>query len=102
MTREEALALIDTKWWESRNSREIALFQFNEPRLCMPFALFHAAVEKTLGRPVWTHEFAMNYDGLKRELNGEQPAPSFAEILDLIPAEKRVVVVVDSKPDGAA
>jgi len=73
------------------------MFQLFEDRLCMPFAVFHEAMEKALERPVFTHEFALNYDGLCRELLGEQPAPTFEEIMDLIPAEKRVLLVLDAK-----
>ena len=38
-----------------------------ESKLCMPFSIFQEAVEKTLGRPVWTHEFA--FYGIKKESN---------------------------------
>lgn len=56
--------------------------------------MFHEAVEKALGRPVWTHEFGLNWDGLKKELMGEAPAPTMQEIIDLIPEEKRIIVEV--------
>ena len=93
MTKEEAIALGETKFWEKMTHREIAVFQMNEPLLCMPFSVFHEAIEKTLGRPVFTHEFAMNYDGIMKELMGDAPPPSFEEILNLIPADKRIVLI---------
>jgi hypothetical protein len=65
-----------------------------EELLCMPFDVFHEAVEKTLGRPVWTHEFGLNFDGLKAELLGEKPASTMEEIINLIPEDKRVVISV--------
>lgn len=92
MTKEEAIALAEIKFWEKMTPREIATFQIHEEKLCMPFEVFHEAVEKTLGRPVFTHEFGMNPDGLKKELAGDSPMPSMEDILNLIPAEKRIVV----------
>ena len=92
MTKEEAIALASTKFWEKMTPREIATFQLYEDRLCMPFEVFHKAIEEALGRPVWTHEFVLNGDGLKKELAGEAPMPTMADILNLIPAEKRIVV----------
>jgi hypothetical protein len=92
MTEAEAITLADSKFWETMTMRERAVFQMFESRLCMPFSVFHEAMEATLGRPVWTHEFGLNADGLKKELLGTGPAPTFEEIMDLIPAEKRIVV----------
>ena len=57
----------------------------------MPFSVFHEAVEKVLDRPVWTHEFALP-ERLRAEMLGERSAPTFKEILDLIPAEKKIVI----------
>lgn len=93
MTKDEAIALADSKFWEAMSYRDRAVFQMNAELLCMPFGVFHEAMEKTLGRPVWTHEFGFNKDGLMRELNGEQPAPTMQEIIDLIPADKRMLLV---------
>jgi hypothetical protein len=93
MTREDAVRLYESKFWEEMTSYEIAMFQFFEPRLCMPFEVFNDALEKALGRPVFTHELGMNADGIKKELLGEVPAPTFDEIMGLIPEEKRVLVL---------
>lgn len=97
MTREEAIALAQTGWWKGRDLLEVFWFQINEPKLCMDFPAFHEAAEKALGRPVWTHEFA-HVDALRAEFLKERKAPSIAEILDLIPTNKRVAVFV---PDEA-
>jgi hypothetical protein len=93
MTLEQAVALHDSGFWKQMDYRERAMFQMFEERLCMPFDVFHEAVEKTLGRPVFTHEFGLNADGIRKELLGERPAPSMEDILNLIPADKRVIVV---------
>ncbi len=65
----------------------------------MPFDVFHKAIEEALGRPVWTHEFGLNWDGLWLELMGEADRPSnLADILALIPEDKRVLVVPAKLP----
>ena len=93
-TREQCIALAESKFWEGMSFRERAEFQMAEELLCMPFTVFHEAMEKTLGRPIFTHEFGLNYQGLRDELFRGTPAPSLEEILSLIPEEKRVLVVV--------
>ena len=75
MTREEALAKAATEWWKGKTAHEIVKFQLYEDRLCMPFDLYHEAVEEALSRPVWTHEFA-NMTALRAEYAGEQKPPN--------------------------
>ncbi len=94
MTSDEAIELYDTKWWESKSAYEIVKFQLYEPLLCMPFGKFHQALEEALDRPVWTHELALNYEGIKAEFEGLKPSPSMNEIINLIPEEKRIIVGV--------
>lgn len=92
MTENQAIALGKSKFWEGMTHRQIAEFQMCEERLCMPFSIFQEAVEKTLNRRVYTHEFNLNYQGLKDELfSGKQP-PTLEEIVNLIPEEKRIIV----------
>ena len=71
--------------------RQIAEFQLEQDKLCMPFDVFHEAIEKTLGRPVFTHEFAFRQQ-LRKELYGEKEAPTFEEICALIPEEKLILI----------
>lgn len=93
MTKDQALQLFELEWW-SRVSDEVAVaFQLYENRLCMPFDRFHAAVEKVLGRGVFTHEFAQ-IERLREEHKGQRSKPTFEEILGLIPESKRIVVGV--------
>lgn len=99
MTEQQAIALFDSRFWETMTFVERATFQLHEKRLCMPFGIFHEAVEKTLGRPVFTHEFAWK-DDLVKELLGSKPAPTFEEIVSLIPAEKRMIVSVRGGDDA--
>lgn len=91
--RDKAIALYKTDWWKTKTHREIAEFQMLTDELCCPFGVFHEALEKAIGRPVFTHELALNPDGIAGELFGGKPAPSFEDILNLIPKEKRIIVV---------
>lgn len=92
LTQDEAIAFAENKLYEPLTMRQRAEFQMDQQRLCMPFDVFHEAVSKALGRAVFTHEFAFR-DDLRAELLGERPAPTFDEILALIPADKRVILV---------
>jgi hypothetical protein len=97
LTLEQALVLGATGFWRDMTPRQIAEFQLYTSLLCMPFSVFHQAVEETLGRPVFIHEFgSIGTEVLKRELRGEKAAPSFDEILALIPTDKRLTILVTS------
>jgi len=95
LSQDEAILFAESKAWEPMTHRQRAEFQLYQHRLCMPFDVFQEAIEKSLGRGVWTHEFALNYAGLQRELRGEVGAPSMQEIVEMIPGEKRIVVMLE-------
>lgn len=90
--KENAITLFNSGWWKTKTPQEIVRFQLFTNELAMPFSDFHGAMEACLNRGVFTHEFGVNYDGLAREFLGESPAPSLEEILNLIPADKRVIL----------
>ena len=90
--KEEAIALYESEWWKSCTHKQIALFQLFTQELSCPFDVFHEAVEKSLGRPVFTHEFGLNYDRICKEILGEASPPTMDEILKIIPEEKRIVI----------
>lgn len=92
MEKEEAVKLYNNKFWETMTYRERATFQLFESLLCMPFEIFHEAMEKSLKRPVYIHEFGFNIEGLRKELMGEQPAPTLQDILELIPKDKLIII----------
>ena len=81
MNREEAIEKAKTKWWVGLSDYEIVKFQLYEPLMCMPFDLFQEAVENTLQRPVWMHEFA-DPDSLKKEFEGKIKTPNIQNIID--------------------
>ena len=90
--KEKAIELYDSNWWEGLSHREIVEFQLFTTELCCPFDVFHEAVEKSLCRPVFAHEFGLNYDGICKEFLGEKEAPTMNDILNLIPQENLIVV----------
>lgn len=92
LTREEAIAVFESEVWKLWTDEEICDFQMWQACLAIPFDVFHLAVEKTLGRPVWTHEFGVAYAEMQQERLGQRPAPTFDEILELIPEDKRIVI----------
>lgn len=92
LTKEQAIKLFESKQYENWTSYEIVRFQLFQDHLCMPFDKFHEAMEKELGRSVWTHEFGLNLDGIKEEFLGTKEPPTFEEICDLIPEEKRIII----------
>ena len=100
ITQEQAIELGKSQFWERMTQREIAEFQLFTDALCMPFDVFHKAIEVALDRPVWTHEFGLNVQGLKDELMLGKAAPTLTEIMDLIPADKRIVVVIADDSTG--
>lgn len=97
MTKEEALKLVESKFWEKMDYKAIAKFQLFERKLCIPFPIFHEALKKSLGRPVFTHELGLNYEGLKKEFLGEQSEPTLEEIINLIPEEKRIICLIEKE-----
>ena len=92
MNKQQSIKLYKTKFWKDLTNREIVKFQLFEDKLCMPFGVFHEAMEKVLKRPIWTHEFGLNHKGLKKEFLGKQKPPTMKEIIELIPEEKRIIV----------
>lgn len=91
LTKEQAIAFAENKCYENMTYRQIAEFQMEQDKLCIPFGVFHEAMEKTLGRPVFTHEFSFREE-LRKELYGEKEPHTFKEICALIPKEKLMVI----------
>jgi hypothetical protein len=94
LTKEQAIAFAESGDWKDWTAQEIVKFQLFQDKLCMPFDVFHEAVEKVLGRPVWTHEFAL-VDHLRDEYLTLRPKPTLEEILSLIPEEKLIILNMD-------
>lgn len=84
LTREQATELYNSHWWMGRDPYEVAMFQLTQGRLCMPWQDFHGIVEVALGRPVFTHEFGLDRQGLIDELRGDRPTPTFSSVMALL------------------
>lgn len=93
LTKEEAIKLAESNFWENMTPEEITEFQLFQDALCMPFDVFKTATIKVFGRPICTHEFAY-IDSLRKEFLGEKSAPTFEEIINLIPVEKRIILAL--------
>lgn len=93
-TMDEAKAIFDSGEWKDWTDEEIVKVQLFQDRLCVPWAKFHAAVGKVLGRPVYTHEFAgdTGQQRLIDEYLGKRPAPTLEEIVGLLPKDKVILV----------
>lgn len=70
MTKKEAIEFAVSGKWKTMSDFEKVKFQLYEEKLCMPFDVYHKAVEKVLGHPVFTHEFA--FEGIKKEFEAIQ------------------------------
>lgn len=97
LTEDQAKKIYASRWWETSTHQQITEFQLFTDRFCVPFDVFHEAIEKSLRRPVWTHEFGLAMEDLRKEFLGERPTPSIQEIMNLIPEDKRVVVVTSNE-----
>jgi hypothetical protein len=97
LSEQEAIKMCKSKVWETWTNEKIAWFQINQKRLCIPFGVFHRAVEHVLDRPVLTHEFGLNYYGLVAEMEGKIPKPSLEDIINLIPKDKRMLIFTNKE-----
>jgi hypothetical protein len=84
-TLKTAMQKYDTKWWESKDPVEVAKYQIFEDILMTNFSTFHEGIEKLVGRPVYTHEFGLNVNGLRQEAR-----EAIARLDDGKPLEEKV------------
>lgn len=95
LTKEQAIKFDKSGIWKDWTSEQIVRFQLFQDKLCMDFDRFHKAIEKVLNRPVYTHEFGMNHEGIIKEYLGVKKAPTLDEIINLIPEEKRIIIITE-------
>lgn len=93
VTKEQAIRIGESGVLETCSDETIVKFQLFQHLLCMDFGRFHQAVEKVLGRPVWSHEFA-NHEAIVSEYLGEKEPPTMEEIINMIPEEKRIILEI--------
>jgi len=93
LTKKQAIELAKSGKMDNLTDEEIVKFQLYQSKLAMDFSRFHEATEKVLGRPVFTHEFA-RMDLLQAEYEKTKPAPTFKEILSLIPEGINTILAI--------
>lgn len=87
LTTEQAITFYNSDKWKGMSDRQIAELQIMQDKLCVPFEVFHKSIEKTLERPVYTHEFGLNREGLKQELFGGKNPPELKDIINILPKD---------------
>lgn len=90
-TKEQAIEMAKSGIWKKWSDAEVVKFQLYQRRLCMDLSRYHNALGKVLGRPVFLHELS-DTKKLQAEYEGKNPAPTFEEIVNMIPAEKLIVI----------
>lgn len=95
LTKEQAIDLYNSGWWKDLSAHDIVMFQLFEEKmiLCLPFRKFHKAIEEVLKRPVYIYEFRLNIEELRKEFFRDKPAPTFQEIINILPKEKRILII---------
>lgn len=104
LTKEQAIKAAQSEIWKDMTDQQIVQFQLFQSRLCMPFGEFHRAISAVLNRAVYTHEFG-DSDALKAEFLGEKEPPTLEEIINMIPAEKRILIgdfEAEPSPEGSS
>ena len=91
-TKQQAIAFEKSGEWKDWTSEDVVKLQLYQNKLCVPFEVFHKSIEEVLGRPVFTHEFGLNRQGLMNEFEGNCATPTFEETMNLISEEKRIVI----------
>lgn len=86
-SEEEAKAISASRVWAEWTDVQILRLQLFQDRLCVPFGKYHAALERCLGRPVYTHTMEFDKKKLVREFLSIAEVPSPEELMKLIPKD---------------
>jgi hypothetical protein len=87
LSKEQAHAVFQSKIWETWSDIQLLRIQLFQEHLCMPFGRYHRALERHLGRPVYTTSLDYQKDKLIKEVLGTSEVPTSHELYALIPAE---------------
>ena len=79
LSKEEAIEFYESGTWKNMPDYEKVKLQLYQERLCMPFDVFHAAVEAALGHSVFTHEFA-EIDKIRAEFERVQKSDKIKQV----------------------
>jgi hypothetical protein len=93
MTREQAIKFYESNIWEEWTHEQIVRLQLFQDRLCVTLDRYQEALFNVFGRGIYSHELAEgNRKNLILEYLGEKDSPTFDEIMNLIPFEKRMIL----------
>lgn len=57
-TKEIALQLEESQWWNNQTAYDVVKFQFRQDYMCMPWTIFLDTLEQAVGRSVQTIELS--------------------------------------------
>jgi len=94
LTKTQAVAFIETKAYEDLTYKQIADFQILQERVCVPFSVYHGAATEATGRCIMSDELyhPLGMKGIIIDLMKKAPISTFDEIMELIPAGKRIEI----------
>lgn len=69
-------------------------------RLEITFDKVHARIESLLGRPVWTHEMGLNWDGLVEEVRQRTGSLDMGKVLKPLEDTGKPVIMATFTPDN--
>ena len=84
MTKEEAIKIYETGWWEEIDLKIVVSFQLLSDRICMDFDDFLTGLNEVLGRVVNVHELYTKTK-LLDEIYGIGNHPTHEELIKQIP-----------------
>jgi len=89
LTKKQAVEIADRELWKKWNDKELVRMQLFQKRLLVPLDQFQMAVQRCIGRPVWTHELGMESSlfRIQKDFLKEDLPPSEEEILKMIPED---------------
>lgn len=91
LTEQQAIQFGESEVWKTWTPEQVVRFQLFQRKICLDFSHFMMCLRIVLDLPVYTHELC-NMDYLKEEYLGVKSAPTFGEIINLIPQEKRIII----------
>lgn len=92
LSRKQAIEFAKSGVWKEWDDEQIVKFQIFQDRLCIDFDRYHRALCLVLERPVYSHELA-RMSNLRSEYLGIRKAPTINEIIEMIPEDKRQIII---------
>ncbi len=94
ITPEQAKEFYEHEGWKGMTHRERVDFQFSHGLVCMPMDILLESLADVFGRPVYNHELGLNWEGLKAELYEGKEPPTIEEIIGMLAATGKPVIIV--------